>query len=62
MRVSRALAAFTAASLMMTTSLSFAQSVDLSQWSPEYVKSIAGTATYDTAKDCCAVVPNDYAG
>ncbi|HEY9012746.1 MAG TPA: extracellular solute-binding protein [Devosia sp.] len=45
---------------MVTTG--FAQSVDLSKWSPEYVKSIAGTATYDTAKDCGAVVPNDYKG
>ena len=44
------------------TGTAFAQSVDLSQWSPEYVKSIAGTATYDTAKDCGAVVPNDYKG
>jgi len=40
----------------------FAQSVDLSQWSPDYVRSIAGTATYDTAADCGAVVPNDYSG
>ncbi|RYE09857.1 MAG: sugar ABC transporter substrate-binding protein [Hyphomicrobiales bacterium] len=44
------------------TGVSYGQSVDLSQWSPEYVKSIAGTATYDTAKDCGAVVPNDYTG
>jgi multiple sugar transport system substrate-binding protein len=49
-----------AASLMSGTV--FAQSVDLSQWSPEYVKSIAGSTTYDTAKDCGAVVPNDYTG
>ena len=49
-----------AASLM--TSSVLGQSVDLSKWSPEYVKSIAGTATYDTAKDCGAVVPNDYKG
>lgn len=46
----------------LLTSTAFAQSVDLSKWSPEYVKSIAGTATYDTAKDCGAVVPNDYKG
>lgn len=39
-----------------------AQSVDVSQWSPEYIRSIAGTATYDTAGDCGKVVPNDYAG
>jgi multiple sugar transport system substrate-binding protein len=61
MRFSRALAAITAVS-MMTTSMSYAQSVDLSQWSPEYVKSIAGTETFDTAGTCGAVVPNDYAG
>ena len=36
--------------------------VDLSRWSPEYVREIAGTATYDTAAECGAVVPNDYAG
>lgn len=58
--VAYALAGLTTASLMSTTA--YAQSVDLSQWSPEYIKSIAGTATYDTAKDCGAVVPNDYAG
>ena len=58
--VAYALAGLTTASLMSTTV--YAQSVDLSQWSPEYIKSIAGTATYDTAKDCGAVVPNDYAG
>ena len=49
-----------AASLMGGTVL--AQTVDLSQWSPEYVRSIAGTKQFDTAKDCDAVVPNDYAG
>jgi multiple sugar transport system substrate-binding protein len=58
--VAYALAGLTTASLMSTSV--YAQSVDLSQWSPEYIKSIAGTATYDTAADCGAVVPNDYAG
>ena len=53
-------AATLAASLMSGTV--FAQSVDLSQWSPEYVKSIAGTKQFDAAKDCGAVVPNDYTG
>ena len=53
-------AATLAASLMSGTV--FAQSVDLSQWSPEYVKSIAGTKTFDAAAECGAVVPNDYAG
>ncbi|MBA3520087.1 MAG: extracellular solute-binding protein [Rhizobiales bacterium] len=36
--------------------------VDLSKWSPDYVKSIAGTQKYDTAADCGKVVPNDYKG
>ena len=53
-------AAALSASLMSTTAL--AQSVDVSQWSPEYVRSIAGTTTYDTAADCGKVVPNDYTG
>ena len=56
----RAVAALAVSSLMATSAV--AQSVDLSQWSPEYIKSIAGTATYDTAGDCGKVVPNDYAG
>ena len=51
--------AFTVA-LLGTTA--YAQSVDVSKWSPEYVRSIAGTATFDTAADCGAVVPNDYTG
>ena len=55
-----AIAVLTTASLMSTTV--FAQSVDLSQWSPDYVKSIAGTKDFDAAQDCGAVVPNDYAG
>lgn len=40
----------------------FAQSVDLSKWSPEYVKSIAGTKQFDAAADCGKIVPNDYTG
>ena len=52
------------AALLSTTMVGtgFAQSVDLSKWSPEYVKSIAGTKQFDAAKDCGAVVPNDYTG
>lgn len=52
------------AALLSTTMIGtgFAQSVDLSKWSPDYVKSIAGTKQFDAAKDCGAVVPNDYAG
>ncbi len=48
------------ASLMSTTV--YAQSVDLSKWSPEYVKSIAGTEEVDTATECSKVVPLDYKG
>jgi multiple sugar transport system substrate-binding protein len=41
----------------------FAQeAIDLSKWSPEYVRSIAGTATFDTAAECAKVVPLDYSG
>ena len=36
--------------------------IDLSKWSPEYVRSIAGTETFDTAKQCSKVVPLDYKG
>jgi hypothetical protein len=36
--------------------------VDLSKWSPEYVRSIAGTQDYDTAASCGKVTPLDYKG
>ncbi len=36
--------------------------VDASQWTPEYIASIAGTAEYDTAAECAKVVPLDTAG
>ncbi len=36
--------------------------IDLSKWSPEYVTSIAGTATFDTVGSCAKVVPTDTAG
>jgi multiple sugar transport system substrate-binding protein len=39
-----------------------AQSVDVSKWSPEYVRSIAGTEEVDTAADCSKIVPLDYKG
>jgi multiple sugar transport system substrate-binding protein len=38
------------------------EAIDLSKWSPEYVRSIAGTATFDTAAECAKVVPLDYSG
>jgi multiple sugar transport system substrate-binding protein len=57
------------AAALMTTSIvafsfnaAYAQSVDLSQWSPEYIRSIAGTEEVDTAADCSKVVPLDYKG
>ena len=36
--------------------------IDLSQWSPEYIRSIAGTAKFDTAGDCAKITPLDHAG
>ena len=39
-----------------------AQGVDLSKWSPEYIRSIAGTETFDTAGDCSKITPLDYKG
>jgi multiple sugar transport system substrate-binding protein len=49
-----------AASLMSTTV--HAQSVDLSKWSPDYIRSIAGTEEVNTAAECSKVVPLDYKG
>ena len=36
--------------------------IDLSKWSPEYVKSIAGTAKFDTLGECSKITPTDYMG
>ena len=36
--------------------------VDLANWSPEYVRKIAGTIEVDTAADCAKIVPLDYRG
>ena len=49
------------ASLMSASALG-APPVDLSKWSPEYVRSIAGTQDFDTAADCAKVTPLDYKG
>jgi multiple sugar transport system substrate-binding protein len=46
---------------MSSTALG-APPVDLSKWSPEYVKSVAGTKEFDTAADCAKVTPLDYKG
>ena len=32
------------------------------KWSPEYIRSIAGTDEVDTAAECAKVVPLDYKG
>jgi multiple sugar transport system substrate-binding protein len=54
------LAAALGASLLSSTA--FAQSVDVSKWSPEYVREIAGTETFDTVGHCNKVTPTDYTG
>lgn len=38
------------------------EAIDLSKWSPDYVRSIAGTGTFDTVGECAKTVPVDYAG
>ncbi|HEV7719502.1 MAG TPA: extracellular solute-binding protein [Arsenicitalea sp.] len=54
------MATLTTASLISGTA--HAQDVDLSKWSPEYIRSIAGTEKVDTAAECSKVVPLDYKG
>ncbi len=36
--------------------------VDPAKWTPDYIKSIAGTENPDTAAECYKVVPKDYKG
>ena len=48
-------AVISAMSLTATTALA-APPVDLSKWSPEYVRSIAGTEEFDTAEACSKVL------
>ena len=36
--------------------------VDAEQWTPDYIRSIAGTVEVDTAQECSKVVPLDYEG
>src|SRR5690349_19050883 len=54
------IAAGMAASLLTSTALG--QSVDVSKWSPEYVREIAGTEDFDTVGHCNSVTPTDYKG
>ena len=46
----------------LVASPALSQSVDVSKWSPEYVRSIAGTEEFDTVGNCNAVTPTDYKG
>src|SRR5271157_5909171 len=39
-----------------------APAIDSAAWSPEYVRSIAGTLTVDTAAECAKIVPLNHAG
>jgi len=56
------------ATSMLSPGFALAQSqgaktgVDLDKWTPEYVRSIAGTETVDTVEECSEVVPQDYQG
>jgi multiple sugar transport system substrate-binding protein len=36
--------------------------VDFDRWTPDYIKSIAGTIEVDTAAECAKIVPLDYKG
>jgi multiple sugar transport system substrate-binding protein len=62
----RRLLATTAAAAFAFPWVAFAQGsktgVDVATWTPDYIKSIAGTAEYDTAAECYRVVPKDYKG
>src|SRR6476620_5189265 len=49
------------ASLISAPALA-ASPVDLSKWSPDYVRSIAGTQDFDTAAGCAKVTPLAYKG
>ncbi|MEO8242429.1 MAG: sugar ABC transporter substrate-binding protein [bacterium] len=48
--------------LSLTATPLLADGVDLSKWSPEYVRSIAGTEDFDTVAHCNTVTPTDYKG
>ena len=61
LRSATALTAFVIAGTFGATAVRAAD-VDLSKWSPEYVKEIAGTIEVDTAEECSKVTPLDYEG
>lgn len=62
--VKQCVAVAMAATFLTTPATSFAQEsgVDLSKWSPEYVREIAGTQSFDAAGECSNIVPLDYTG
>src|SRR5579884_1158719 len=39
-----------------------AAGIDISAWSPEYVRKIAGTIEVDTAAECAKIVPLNHKG
>ncbi len=60
--LARGVSAAALATVAMAAPASAQSSIDLSKWSPEYVRSIAGTKDFDTAADCGKVTPLDYKG
>jgi multiple sugar transport system substrate-binding protein len=60
--IARGVAVSAMASMLLSSTVLAAPPVDLSKWSPEYVRSIAGTETFDTADECSKVTPLDYKG
>ena len=52
----------TALMISLMSASALGASIDLSKWSPQYVRSIAGTQDFDTAGDCAKVTPLDYKG
>jgi multiple sugar transport system substrate-binding protein len=46
----------------LTASTALGAGIDISKWSPDYVRSIAGTETFDTVGHCNSVTPTDYKG
>ncbi|MFO1151645.1 MAG: sugar ABC transporter substrate-binding protein [Alsobacter sp.] len=60
--VRRGVSTATAVTFLMSSAAMAAPPVDISKWSPDYVRSIAGTQDFDTAAACSKVTPLDYKG
>ena len=64
-RTFMASAAATAATVALP-GLSFAQEtragIDPAKWTPEFIASIAGTESFDTAAECYRITPKDHKG